>query len=192
MRDGGRSRSDPRVSAPRAFLLSRRDLPAPSSRAALQRRARAWYSGRGRGSGRGLRRPRGRKRRGGKRCVFVLFLLPFRSPLPLFHFVSFVFPTNVTAVTLPHPQPTPGCAHALPSPSFLAQLLTSGQRQPPPPAFPSTRRCPSHGRCRFVNPMPRYVFLAVAAVAAVACFTPTSRPALQQSFGTSVCVCSLD
>ena len=65
--------------------------------------------------------------------MFVLFLLPFRSPLPLFHFVSFVFPTNVTAVTLPHPHPTPGCAHALPSPSFLTQLLTSGQRQPPSP-----------------------------------------------------------
>ena len=148
MQDGGRSRSDPRVSAPRAFLLSRRDLPAPSSRAALQRRARAWYSGRGRGSGRGLRRPRGRKRRGGKRCVFILFLLPFRSPLPLFHFVSFVFPTNVTAVTLTHPQPTPGYAHALPSPSFLAQLLTSGQRQPPPP------RLPLHPSLPFPRPMP--------------------------------------
>ena len=76
----GRYHADPRLTVLRAFLPSRHGFPAPSPCAALQRRARAWYSRSGRGSDRGLRRPGGRHRRGGKRCVFVFILCTLLLP----------------------------------------------------------------------------------------------------------------
>ena len=189
MRDGGRSCSDPRVSAPRAFLLSRRDLPAPSSRAALQRRAQARYSGRGRRSGRGLRRPRGRKRRGGNRCVFVLVFCTLSLPSS---------PFSLRLLRLSHkcysPHPPAPAAHTWLCPhtavSVVPHLAAHVKSATAPSThLPPTRCCSYHGRCHFSTLVPRCICLGCCPVAYS---TLTSRPALQQSFGTSVCVCSLN